>query len=358
MLVAVTDETLRAAADARRNIRRVTDKQAVALVTAWVNAWDTLQPLFAEAVAELIAGGETVPRAVVARNRKLRSAIEQARATLDAMITEMNQVISKDLMEVLLDAVNSHQAVITTQLPPGTAGLSINLDAPAPEALNAMVTRTTQQIHSATKPLTAWTIRHMKNELVRGIVVGDNPREVARKIMKVTERQFNGGLGRAMTIARTEMLSAHRAGTLESAKHNTDLLTGWRWQCTLDRRTCPACLAKHGTLHAVDAYGPEGHPNCHCARVDVTKSWADLGFPDIEEPADSFPDARAWFDNLTDDSKLAIMGPTRLQLLNDGSIGWDNLATKRHSAGWMDHYVQTPVKDLVAQAKLLAEMVE
>lgn len=347
--MAVTDETLRAAADARRNIRRVTDKQAVALVTAWVNAWDTLQPLFAEAVAELIAGGENVPRAVVARNRKLRSAIEQARTTLEALTLEANRVITGDLMDAVLDAVNQHQAVITTQLPPGVAGLSINLDAPAPEALNAMVTRTTQQIHSATKPLTAWTVKKMRQELVRGIVLGDNPREVARKLIKATEGQFNGGLARAMTIARTEMLDAHRNGSLAAAKANTDLLTGWVWMCTLDRRTCPSCLSKHGTMHPVDDFGPIDHQNGRCARVDKIKSWKELGF-DIEEPADSIPDARAWFDNLTEDSQLAIMGPTRLQLLNDGHIGWDDLSTLRKSAGWRDSFGQTPVKDLIAKA--------
>lgn len=347
--MAVTDETIRAAADARRNIRRVTDKQAVALITAWVNAWDTLQPLFAEAIAELIAGGETVPRAVVARNRKLRSAIEQARATLEALTLESNRVITGDLMDALLDAVNSHQAVISTQLPPGTAGLTINLDAPAPEALNAMVTRTTQQIHSATKPLTAWTIKKMRQELIRGIVIGDNPREVARKLIKATEGQFNGGLARAMTIARTEMLDAHRNGSLAAAKANTDLLTGWIWMCTLDRRTCPSCLAKHGTVHSVDDFGPIDHQNGRCARVDKTKSWKELGF-DIDEPADSIPDARAWFDNLTDDSQLAIMGPTRLKLLNDGSIGWDDLSTLNKSTGWRDSFVQTPVRDLIAKA--------
>lgn len=347
--MAVTDETLRAAADARRNIRRVTDKQAVALITAWVDAWDTLQPLFAEAIAELVAGGETVPRAVVARNRKLRSAIEQARATLEALTLESNRVITGDLMDALLDAVNSHQAVISTQLPPGTAGLTINLDAPAPEALNAMVTRTTQQIHSATKPLTAWTIKKMRQELIRGIVVGDNPREVARKLIKATEGQFNGGLARAMTIARTEMLDAHRAGSLAAAKANTDLLTGWIWMCTLDRRTCPSCLAKHGTMHPVDDFGPNDHQNGRCARVDKTKTWRELGF-DIDEPADSIPDARAWFDNLTDDSQLAIMGPTRLKLLADGSIGWDDLSTLNKSTGWRDSFVQTPVRDLIAKA--------
>src|SRR5690606_2119248 len=109
---------------------------------------------------------------------------------------------------------------------------------------------------------------------------------------------------------------------------------------------CPSCLSKHGTLYPVDDFGPEDHPNGRCARIDVTKSWKELGF-NIEEPSDAFPDARAWYDGLTDDSKLSVMGATRMQLLNDGKISSKALATLRTADGWRDSYIQTPVKDLL-----------
>ena len=349
--MAVTDETLLAAADARRRITRMTDEQVVALTKAWIDAWDDLAPLFDEAVLDLLQGAEgRLPRAVVARNRKLQSALRQARATLAELARDANDTLTNDVADAVLDAVQAHQQILRTQLPPGTAGVGFDLDAPAPDALDAIVTRTTQQIHSATRPLAGWVVAAMRKELVRGIAVGENPREVARKLIAATQGHFNGGLARATRIARTEMLDAHRNGSLASAKQNKDLLVGWRWQCTLDRRTCPACLAKHGTLYPVDDFGPEGHPQCRCARVDVTKSWADLGFTTVPEPVDDFPDARAWFDGLTEDSQLAIMGPKRLQLLQDGDIGWEDLATLRKSYGWRDSYVATPVKDLKAVA--------
>lgn len=345
--MAVTDETLRAAADTRRRLQRMTDDQVIGLTRAWVTAWDTLSPLFNEALLELLQGAEgRVTRAVVARNRRLQSALRQTRATLNELTRDANELLANDLSDVLLDAVASHEAILRTQLPANVAGVSFDLDAPAPDALDAIVTRITQQIHSATQPLAGWTVAAMRKELIRGIAVGDNPREVARKIMRRTEGQFNGGLARAERIARTEMLDAHRQGSLTSAKQNKDLLTGWKWQCTLDRRTCPACLAKHGTLFEVDEFGPEGHPQCRCARIDVTKTWAELGFTTVTEPADTFPDARAWYDGLTEDSQLAIMGPTRKQLLADGEISWDALSTKRTAPDWRDSYVATPVKDL------------
>lgn len=343
--MAVRKETLTAAAAARRQVRRITDKQAVLLVQAWVDAWDALAPTFAEAVAELVAGGETVPRAVVARNRKLISAFDQARATLEGLTGETNRIITSDIMDLLLDTVAQHEAVLSTQLPPAYR-VRLALDAPSPEALTAIVNRTTQQIHSSTRPLTAITIRRMREELVRGIVIGDNPMDVARKLMRSTESQFNGGLGRAMTIARTEMLDAHRKGSQAAAEANTDLLEGWVWMCTLDGNVCPSCLANHGTLHPVEDFGPIDHQNGRCARVDKTKSWKELGF-DIEEPEDDIPDAQDWFDNLTDDSKLAIMGPTRLQMLNDGKISWADLTTKVTTPQWRDSMHVTPVKDLL-----------
>ena len=347
MLVAVTDETLLIAADTRRRLQRMTDEQAVALTKAWVDAWDTLTPLFNEALLDLLQGApERLPRAVVARNRKLQAALRQARTVLNELTRGANEVIENSLADAVLDAVQSHEAVLRSQLPPATTGVSFELDAPAPDALDAIVLRTTRQIHSATQPLAGWVVAAMRKELVRGIAVGDNPREVARKLIRATEGHFNGGLARATRIARTEMLDAHRNGSLSSAKQNKNLLTGWKWQCTLDRRTCPSCLSKHGTMYPVDQFGPEDHQNGRCARIDVTKTWKELGF-DIDEPADAFPDARKWFEGLTEGSQLAIMGPTRMQLLNDGKIRWEDLATIRKADAWRDSYIQTPVKDLL-----------
>ena len=68
-MVAVTDETLLAAADVRRRINRMTDNQVVELTRAWVDAWDTLAPLFSEALVELLTGAEgNIRRSVVSRN--------------------------------------------------------------------------------------------------------------------------------------------------------------------------------------------------------------------------------------------------------------------------------------------------
>ena len=102
-------------------------------------------------------------------------------------------------------------------------------------------------------------------------------------------------------------------------------------------------------MHKVYEAGPDDHQQGRCARVPVTKSWRDLGF-DLDEPASILPDSRAWFDGLPGEDQVAIMGQARLDLLNSGKVGWDDLATKRTTSGWLDSWAPTPVKDLTKKA--------
>jgi SPP1 gp7 family putative phage head morphogenesis protein len=247
----------------------------------------------------------------------------------------------------VLDAVDGHAALIGSQLPANTAGVGVSFTRVSPDALAAIVERTTQQIHSATLPLPADVEQAMKKQLIRGIALGENPQRTAGRILSATEDRFNGGLTRALTIARTETLDAHRAATKASEKANKTVLEEWEWHAALNARTCPSCWAKHGTRHPLDEDGPNDHQNGRCARVTITKSWADLGFKGIEEPASLTPDAQTEFNNLTPETQRAIMGGTRLELLQSGKIQWADLSTVKHTDGWRDSHVVTPVKDLL-----------
>jgi len=344
--MAVTADTLRIVADLRTRLERMTDAQTLALTRAWVEAYATLAPDFQAAITELVAAGGTVPRSVVAKNIRLRDALQASRAMLDELARTTETVVVNDVGQAVLDAVDGHAAVIASQMPPTTApGLSFTRM--SPDALAAIVERTTAQIHSATMPLAADTERVMKRALIRGIAVGDNPRRTASRIMDATEQRFNGGLTRALTIARTETLDAHRAATRASEKTNTKILEEWEWHAALTARTCPSCWSKHGTRYPLDQSGPNDHQNGRCARVSVTKTWAELGFTGIEEPASLTPDAQTVFNNLTPESQLAIMGPARLELLQSGKISWADLSSKKETDGWRDSYTTKTVKDLL-----------
>lgn len=346
--MAVTAETLRIVDRLRRDLERMTDAQTLALTRAWVDAWDVLAPEFHTALVELLAqaGGGAVSRSAVAKNVRLRDALQATRAMLDSLATQTGTVVSNDVGAAVLDALDGHEALIGSQLPPNTATAGVSFTRMSPDALAAIVERTTEQIHSATLPIPADVERAMKKELIRGIAVGEHPRRTATRIVDRAEGRFNGGLTRALTISRTETLDAHRAATKASEKANKTILQEWEWHAALNARTCPSCWAKHGTRYPLDQDGPNDHQNGRCARVTITKSWKDLGF-DIEEPPSLTQDAEHVFNELTPETQRAIMGPARLDLLKSGQISWADLSTKRETDGWRDSYTATPVKDLL-----------
>jgi len=349
--MAVTAETLRIVDRLRRQLTTMTDAQTLALTRAWVEAWDVLEPDFQTAVVELMAGAVDgkVSRATVAKNIRLRDALQTARTMLDELTSLTEVTVSTDVAQAVLDAMDGHAALIGSQLPPNTASAGVSFTRTSPEALAAIVERTTKQIHSSAKPIPADVERVMKRELIRGIAVGENPRATARRIMKQAEGRFNGGLTRALTIARTETLDAHRAATKASEKTNKDILEEWEWHAALNARTCPSCWAKHGTRHPLSESGPDDHQNGRCARVSITKSWKDLGF-DIEEPPSLTKDAETVFNELTPETQRDIMGAQRLDLLQSGKVSWADLSAVKQTDGWRDSHVVVPVKDLLAKA--------
>ena len=347
--MAVTSHTLRAVEQLRRTLQDLTDAQTVALTTAWVNAWDAVLPEFEAAIVDMVNSADPdtgrVSRAVVARNVRLRGALEAIRAHLDVLAPQSADIMVQDLTTVMFESIEGHAAVVTSQLPPNSVGASITFARPAEDALAAIVARTTEQIHSLTMPLPADVEAAMKRHLVRGIAAGENPRRTAAKLIKETESRFNGGLTRALNISRTEMLDAHRGATKASEAANLDVLKEWEWNAKLDRRTCPSCLSKHGNRYQLTDDGPLDHQQGRCARVSITKSWKDLGF-DIEEPPSSTPNAKDWFDSLTPGTQAEIMGAERLKLLQDGTISWADLSTRRQTDGWRDSFGVTPLKNL------------
>lgn len=346
--MAITPETLALAADARKAAKSLSDQQVRDLVGAWVNTWQLLEPEYAASIGEVLAAADTgyVSQAKVRANARLRQTLEITLAELQGLADHANVTITASLPQAIALGGAGTTAVITSQLPATGAGLVASWDRVDPNALAAIVKRSTEQITSGTRPLAADAVRSMRANLIRGVAVGDNPRVTARRMVKQAESGFNGGLNRALVIARTETLDAHRAGSLLAAKQNKDILTKWIWSASLDARTCPSCLANHGTEHEIDEPGPIDHHQGRCARVDKTLTWAELGFTGITEPADVFPDAKEWFDNLTPDTQRTIMGPERLALLQSGQVGWNDLTTRKTTDGWRDSMHVTPVTDL------------
>lgn len=332
--MAVSRATLRRA----RAIRIMIDDHVEAalrdLVEAWGLAWDTVVDEWQAAALELAAtrpDGTWHARAVVLRNLRAQRALQLTAEALDELARHAGIRILRDMPTLLADQEDLLALLIDTQLP---SGVDVGWSRVSAEQLDAIVKRAAGQIESNLNPLPRQVQAQMKQELIRGVITGSNPNKVASILVGRLGARFTGGLWRARTIARTEMLDASRNAALRSRIANSDILQGWRWMCSLSSRTCPSCLAMNGQVFPADEPGPDDHPSGRCTAVPVTKSWSDLGIDGVEEPASTFPDARAWFAQQDADVQRQIMGQTRLDKLNSGALSWDRIPQARQNPGW------------------------
>lgn len=341
--MAVTAETLRVQAEIRASLDRIVDNQTRDLVAAWADAWDEVAPDLTAALLEQLVAGEQITRAQLLRSTRLRKALAVIKTQLENLAGQAGVRIVADLQDVIDTAGAAQASVIDSQLPPNADQL-VDLDAWSrvdAEQITAIVERSTEQITSLTRPIPAEQYSVLRRELIRGIAAGSNPRETARRIVRRTEGRFNGGLTRALNIARTETLDAHRAGARVGRLAHADVLGGWTWLARLDARTCPSCWAQHGSVHPIDELGPEDHQQGRCAAMPTTKPWADLGI-DVEEPPSLLPDAAEQFATLSPADQLAILGPARHAAWVRGEFPMDAWSQRRTTDGWRDSYGVAP----------------
>lgn len=310
---------------------------------AWAVAWGELASEFTAAVDELVAlaaDGDWPTRAQIHRTTRASKALRHAAQRLEELTAQAGVSATGTLDDIIRLADEWERGLALTQMPPG---VGISWDRIPPDALDAIVQRTTQRIGALSMPIPEEQTEALNQVLIRGVAIGENPREAARELLNRLGGNFDGGRMRAETIMRTEILDALRRAALASRLRNKDVLNGWVWHCDLSERTCPACLAMNGTRFPLDQPGPEGHPNCRCVAVPQTKTWRELGF-DVDEPADVTRDARDWFDNLPQEARVKIMGRERLRRLDAGELRWEDIPRRVENPDWRPSYGVAPLR--------------
>lgn len=352
--MAFTARTVSLARAAITAVGKAIDVVVRALTGAWVKAWDALAEPFTDAVENLAADpavadtGQWPGRRTIETDPALQQALADAATVMQALTDLTVSEVTSVMNAAVTQATTDQAEIITSQLPPDGGTPSPPSGGFHQRAIDLIRARVQQRIISLTRPLAADADAAMRQELVRGVRTGTNPRETSRRMVDRVEGAFNGGLTRALVIARTETLDAYRQAAAATQEAASDVVTGWVWLAHLgDDRTCPACWVMHGTEHPLTEPGPLGHPQCRCSRTPKTATWADLGF-DMEEPPDAIPDAETAFKALPHDRQVKIMGAARLALLDSGAITWNDLARRRQNPGWRDSYMPTPVRDLAS----------
>lgn len=339
--MAWTQESTTLMAQVRSYLENISDAHTLKMVPAWVGAWDDLVPDLEAALNELAlqAVDGRIRRFDVIRSQRLQASLEAIQTSLAALVDDSGQHLIDRLGDIVDYSGTTQQRLIASQLPRSEQLIVSAWSKIDTDQLAAIVERTTDQITKLSYPLSDEATAAMRRHLIRGIAVGDNPRAVAARMVKDTEGVFNGGLSRATTIARTEMLDAHRTAAALADQANADIVGSWVWVSALTSRTCSGCWGMAGKEFPLDQPGPEGHQNCRCSRGSVTKSWTDLGFTGIEEPPPLLPDAEAIFNDFSPVDQKSILGPKRYDAWKAGDFPIGQWATKRHTPGWRDSWV-------------------
>lgn len=352
----ITARSLRLLQQLRKTVGGHTDDAVRTMAGAWARSWRTLSAEWVTALGQIVDRVEATgvyPTAYdLGRLDRLATATARTHAALDALSTQAGTAAGAGTAQIVTATAAAEPAMMAAQLPPALAadGLRAYVRRIVPQALESITVRVQQQVHQRLWPLSADAVDAMHRRLVVGIAAGDNPRTAARAMVRDVEGAFNGGLSRAMTLARTEMLDAYRDTSAYVHQANADVVDSWIWIAALGPRCCPGCWAMHGTEWPVDQAGPWDHQQGRCARMPKVKPWAELGYA-VDEPAgDLVPSAAARYAALTPTQRLTIMGPRRAALLDSGAITVADLATKRETPAWRPSYVPMAVRDLEAIA--------
>ena len=336
--MAVTRETMAQVAQQRAEIDAILDSRRIAATAQWEASWGRMQDeltSWADAWADIaeaqLRAGRNPYRLVNLRAMR-QVAEDELRGNLDVATR-----LDREGLGRLTMTAGQHAAQLAGSQLPRTSRGAIAWLPTNPAALEAIVKRATQQITARHYFLSQSATRSVKSALRLGMAAGDNPRTVARDMIRRTEGVFNGGLARAEVIARTELLDGYRNATNQAYVANRDVLDGWQWLAELSERTCPACLSMNGTMWPVNEPGPMDHHCGRCTSVPVIKPLNQLGIGG-PEPRSAVPDSLGWFKSQPEAVQRQIMGPGRYDAWLAGRFPPERWAQRVETDGWRDAF--------------------
>lgn len=231
----------------------------------------------------------------------------------------------------------------------GAPGLQLGT-ATVPTASVEAIAAQTQKggpVHKLFKQMGGKAADEAVDKLVQGVTLGRNPRVIARDLRDT----LNTTLGRATTIARTEVQQAHRAASQSIYMENADVVKGWTWYAQL-ATACGSCAAMHGTSHKIDE-SLHSHPNCRCAMLPETFTYEELGLPGITENATDVPTGEDAFNAMSESDlkkRADMFGPAISEAMQKGDIQLADLVHETNHPVWGKGRRQASLKQALAKA--------
>jgi hypothetical protein len=308
------------------------------IVNAYKAIYGRIIPLI-RALADVIASGQYTPAQVrkihayislqEALQRELSDFSAYLRTDLQPMALSAAQMGEMDAFKMLKFLVGEHEVI------------RVPFDQLPIEAVYKMLTflDPAGALYQRLEQLAPFHAQAVTDAILEAIGMGINPKQTARLIMSAAENAFGGGLVDALRTARTASLYAYREATRANYAANSDVVTGWVWVAELDELTCEACMAEHGTEHAIEE-SLDGHYNCRCAPVPIV-----LG----QNPVGDMQMGEDWFNDQDTATQKQMMGETKWQAWMDGKFEFSAMAQQVQNDTYGTMRTVTPLKDLVGE---------
>lgn len=283
-------------------------------------------------IDEARRNGDPVDARWLARQARYQRWLDLTAGELARYVTQAAPIITGLQDQAVGQALRDAPTLIAAAqgAPANVAAVSTGFTVPPADVVRNMVGRAMDGTPLADLLLEAvgHAHEHARRTLIQGVIRGHGPRQIARD----TSRATGMASKRALLIARTETLGAYRQVSLDTYRANRNVVAGWTWMATLDRRTCAVCWAMHGTDHTLDE-NLSSHPACRCAAVPRTRSWRDLGI-DLPDTRPDIPTGVSVFDTIPEPDKLAILGAGKLEAYNAGLLTLTDLVQPTSSPRW------------------------
>jgi SPP1 gp7 family putative phage head morphogenesis protein len=298
---------------------------------AYIRIAAQLQLLMAD-IQEARAAGEMVNPGWLMRQQRFTALLVQVTREIGGFAEQANGSVIVEQRRAIDTALRDSQALLKVAAEEATIGATFNtINKSAVENLvGSLGDGSPLKLLFDELPRNARRI--VERGLVEGVILGHNPRQIAREI----RNGLGGNLSRALTIARTEVLRAYREASHETYEANADIVEGWYWVASLSERTCVACIALHGTFHPLTEV-MESHPNCRCVAVP--------GFEDQGRPVQK---GATWFRQQSADVKREILDtPGAFEAYRAGKVGIEDFVGRKRSE-WGDNYYALSLKRALA----------
>jgi len=159
----------------------------------------------------------------------------------------------------------------------------------------------------------------MTTQLLQGIALGRNPREISRRMM---QEGLTDGLQHILLVNRDQSLRAWRTAGLQQYQASR-VVTGYSRLCAKNQRSCLACLALDGTIYPTSEMMPL-HAQDRCTLLPILRG----------RTLPVTLSGEAWFRQQPADVQATMLGPGRYDLWERSAFKFQDLATITDAGVW------------------------